>query len=295
MPDASNYTIGWICALATDLVAARAFLDEEYPLVGEVLARDENSYTLGRIGEHYIVIAVLPSGECGTNSAASVARDMLHSFGNIKVGLMVGTGGGAPSSSNDIRLGDIVVSSPSNRSGGVLQYDYGKTMQTRKFECTAFLGQPPKFLRTAVNKLKAIYEADGHQLVKAVDDAIAKKPRLGRNYKRPDPSTDKLYRAHIMHVGTRACNEVCGDDISKIVERPARKDIDDGPMIHYGLIASANQVMKDALFRDILIKEENILCFEMEAAGLMNHFPCLVVRGICSMSLQRGSIMIKLT
>ena len=24
-----------------------------------------------------------------------------------------------------------------------------------------------------------------------------------------------------------------------------------------------------------------MLCFEMEAAGLMNNFPCLVVRGIC--------------
>ena len=24
-----------------------------------------------------------------------------------------------------------------------------------------------------------------------------------------------------------------------------------------------------------------MLCFEMEAAGLMNSFPCLVVRGIC--------------
>jgi len=24
-----------------------------------------------------------------------------------------------------------------------------------------------------------------------------------------------------------------------------------------------------------------VLCFEMEAAGLMNSFPCLVIRGIC--------------
>ncbi|KAF1990925.1 hypothetical protein K402DRAFT_438562 [Aulographum hederae CBS 113979] len=25
----------------------------------------------------------------------------------------------------------------------------------------------------------------------------------------------------------------------------------------------------------------DVLCFEMEAAGLMNSFPCLVIRGIC--------------
>ncbi|KAF6820521.1 Kinesin light chain 5 [Colletotrichum sojae] len=30
--------------------------------------------------------------------------------------------------------------------------------------------------------------------------------------------------------------------------------------------------------------ERNVLCFEMEAAGLMNHFPCLVIRGICDYS-----------
>lgn len=42
--------------------------------------------------------------------------------------------------------------------------------------------------------------------------------------------------------------------------------------------------MKDALVRDQLSKEKDVLCFEMEAAGLMNHFPCLVIRGICNYS-----------
>ncbi|KAI2630977.1 hypothetical protein GGR54DRAFT_585050, partial [Hypoxylon sp. NC1633] len=55
-------------------------------------------------------------------------------------------------------------------------------------------------------------------------------------------------------------------------------------MIHYGLIGSANQLMMDALIRDKLAKEMDVLCFEMEAAGLMNHFPCLVIRGICDYS-----------
>ncbi|KAN0079432.1 hypothetical protein V8E54_004646, partial [Elaphomyces granulatus] len=47
----------------------------------------------------------------------------------------------------------------------------------------------------------------------------------------------------------------------------------DEPQIHNGLIASWNQVMKD---RDRLGKKEyGMLCFEMEAAGLMNQLPCL--------------------
>ena len=51
--------------------------------------------------------------------------------------------------------------------------------------------------------------------------------------------------------------------------------------VHYGTIASGNQVMKDAAERDRVSAElGGVLCFEMEAAGLMNNFPCLVIRGI---------------
>lgn len=39
--------------------------------------------------------------------------------------------------------------------------------------------------------------------------------------------------------------------------------------------------MKDAEKRDDIARNHDILCFEMEAAGLMNQFPCLVIRDIC--------------
>jgi nucleoside phosphorylase len=42
--------------------------------------------------------------------------------------------------------------------------------------------------------------------------------------------------------------------------------------------------MKNAEIRDSLAKEAGVLCFEMEAAGLQDHFPCLVIRGICDYS-----------
>jgi nucleoside phosphorylase len=53
-------------------------------------------------------------------------------------------------------------------------------------------------------------------------------------------------------------------------------------VVHYGTIASGNQVMRSAVVRDRVSTElHGVLCFEMEAAGLMNSFPCLVIRGIC--------------
>ncbi|RDW78594.1 uncharacterized protein DSM5745_05446 [Aspergillus mulundensis] len=77
---------------------------------------------------------------------------------------------------------------------------------------------------------------------------------------------------------------VCGDDMSSLVLRSPRTEDDDDPTIHYGLIASANHLMKEALIRDKLAAEKDTVCFEMEAAGLMNHFRCLVIRGICDYS-----------
>jgi nucleoside phosphorylase len=123
MSDPNIYTIGWICAIFPELVAARAFLDEKHRALDNLPVHDNNDYTLGRIGNHNVVIAGLPNGKYGTTSAANVARDMLRSFPQVRLGLMVGIGGGAPSDKDDIRLGDVVVSSPGNGSGGVFQYD----------------------------------------------------------------------------------------------------------------------------------------------------------------------------
>lgn len=40
-------------------------------------------------------------------------------------------------------------------------------------------------------------------------------------------------------------------------------------------------VIKDAGARDLLVQKHGVLCFEMEAAGLMNtNFSCLVIRGV---------------
>jgi nucleoside phosphorylase len=71
---------------------------------------------------------------------------MLHSFPNVRIGLMVGIGGGAPSQKHDIRLGDIAVSAPHDGNGGVFQYDFGKTIQGQSFRTTSFLNQPPTVL-----------------------------------------------------------------------------------------------------------------------------------------------------
>jgi nucleoside phosphorylase len=286
MADPKDYTVGWLCALSTEYVAAQAFLDEKHDRPEYVSSNDNNIYTLGKIGNHKVVIAALPDGEYGIAAAASVARDMLHSFPNVRIGLMVGIGGGAPSRKHDIRLGDIVVSAPRDGKGGVFQYDFGKTIQDQTFRTTGFLDQPPMLLRAAVSDIRAEYEIEGHHLEDAVNGVLEVKPRLKNKYKRPHPSSDRLYQSGFVHPqdSETSCNTACGNDPPNIILRSERQKEEDNPAIHYGLIASANQLMKDATIRDKLAAENDVLCFEMEAAGLVNHFPCLVIRGICDYS-----------
>jgi hypothetical protein len=47
---------------------------------------------------------------------------------------MIDIRGDAPSPKHDIRLGDVVVSSSVGRTGGVIYYEFGKTIQNQKFE-----------------------------------------------------------------------------------------------------------------------------------------------------------------
>ena len=251
-----------------------AMLDEEHLPLSQH-PEDDNAYTLGRIGEHNVVIACLPAGQMGTNSAATVAAHMKYSFGGIRFRLMVGIGAGVPSEDYDIRLGDVVVSKPGKLNGGVVQYDFGRTIEEGRFVHTGSLNAPPSVLLTAVNTLQARHNLRGNRLVHYL--SVMDTPRLKRKYTYQGEDNDKLFEAAYDHVGTGSTCEQC--DISKLVKRHARDDAN--PIVHYGTIASGNQVMRHGTIRDRLRREFDILCFEMEAAGLMNNFPCVVIRGIC--------------
>ena len=279
-----DYTVGWICAVTTEYVAACALLDKEHEILPRK-PRDNNSYTLGQIGPHNIVVACLPEGSYGTNLAASHAQDMLRSFESIRIGLMVGIGGGAPSKKNDIRLGDVVVSTPVGQTGGVIQYDFGKSMQGKEFEPRGSLAPPPSALLTSLATLRKDHELKGNHIVETASDVIKNKPRLRKKYGDPGVENDRLYEATHIHVNDEStCDSACGDSVPPLTKRVAREPDIDRIVVHYGLIASANQLMKDALRRDELVRKHGILCFEMEAAGLMTNFPGLVIRGICDYS-----------
>ncbi|KAJ5514956.1 NACHT nucleoside triphosphatase [Penicillium fimorum] len=292
------YTIGWVCALSKEQTAARAMLDEEHePL--PTPRNDNNVYTLGSIRGHNVVIACLPN--MGTNSAATVATSMINTFQSIRFGLMVGIGGGIPSKVN---LGDVVVSQPVADYHGVIQWDMGKLERGGHFVHIGSLNRPPNALLNASNQLKSNYEMYGSKINEYLDDVERRFPRLAPKYTRGEASQDPLlvperfqtpsevyflswlWQAIIAMItyllGSWALNPINEENVL-LSEKKEGARVPREVRVHYGLIASGNKVVKDAQSRDLLDKRfgGHLLCVEMEAAGLMNDFPCIVIRGIC--------------
>jgi nucleoside phosphorylase len=262
------------------MAAARAMLDQDHGRPREQDPSDRNTYRLGRIAEHNVVLACLPAGVYGSTSAATVAAQMLSTFKSIRFGLLVGIGGGVPREGTDIRLGDVVVSKPEDTSGGVRQYDHGRTVAEGRFVFMGSLNRPPQVLLTAVAGLEADHMMEESKISKFLTEMAVKYPTMVPEFGYPGSQYDRLYEAGYDHAGGHSTCESC--DSRRLKNGPARsRDI---PTIHYGLIASGNQVMRHGLTRDRLRDQLNVLCFEMEAAGLMDNFPCLVIRGISDYS-----------
>ncbi|KAL4781521.1 hypothetical protein BJX76DRAFT_359810 [Aspergillus varians] len=283
-----SYAIAWIAALPIERVAAEAMLDEQHAAPTRFTRHpsDANVYTWGRMGEHNIVIVSLFSGIYGTASAAATASNLLASLPSIRIGVFVGIGGGIarPDEDHDIRLGDVVVSQPSGTTGGVCQYDLFKAKPGDKRQRIGFLGRPPTVLLNALASIQADHERKDSKIPSFLQEMLEKNPKMGKESKQSPGyvhqgfDTDRLFKASCDHTPRPDCRSC---DTAGEIQRDPRSTTD--PDIHYGIIASGDTVVEDAATRDQIVADldENCICIETAAAGLMNHFPCLVIRGIC--------------
>ncbi|KJK85429.1 hypothetical protein H633G_10728 [Metarhizium anisopliae BRIP 53284] len=244
-----DYTIGWVCALPLELAASMTMLDQVHDLL-PTLYGDTNSYALGSICHHNVVMAFLPISQVGTNNAAIVATNMKRSFPSIRMCLVVGIGGGVPSKA-DVRLGDVVVGIR------IMQYDKVKTKAGGEERTEVH-----RIIRGALGTVLSNFAAqDDYAPLNSRFSSILQEKLANENYRkfRPPNLEDRLFQADYEH---RKTNRV----------------------VHYGGIASGNKVMKYGRKRDEIAEDLNVICFEMEAAGVMDVIDCLVIRGICDYS-----------
>ncbi|VUC32574.1 unnamed protein product [Clonostachys rosea] len=270
---AQAYTVALITALPVEYAAVVEMLDERHQ-PPQIQGGADMQYTSGRIHTYNVVVACLPAGEPGLSSATAVATEMNSHFPNIKFRLLVGIGGGIPTDV-DIRLGDVVVSQPCNGHGGVVQFDLGKRLPNGRFRQTSHLNKPPRPLLHAVAEVQTRHLLDEGSFAEYVTTLGERRPK----FKRDKAGPDCLFPPDYQHKRGNNCDR-CSKKM--LIEREPRSE-EELVQVHYGTIASSNSLIRDGVERDRICQDlgGNILCFEMEAAGLMNDFPCLVIRGIC--------------
>ncbi|KAF4611393.1 hypothetical protein G7Y89_g15620 [Cudoniella acicularis] len=235
-----------ICALQSELTAAMSMLNERHDQLPQ-RPNDTNTYILGRIAGHDVVIACLP--EMRITPAARVAKQMSTIY--------TGTSG--------------------KQYGAVVQWDYGKTEANGEFVHYGSLNAPPALLSTVVNTLRAehnlknseveLYLRQGYSLLST---------SATLEYQRPSAENDILFESDYDSSSSQSTRRDCDAcDRGRLTSRAPRED---QTVIHYGTIASGNQVIKHGIARDEIGKKFSALCFEMEAAGIVDNFPCVVIR-----------------
>lgn len=267
--DPSQVTVVIFAALTSEATAVLLSFDEELQCV------QNGSYVFqfGCIGKHNIVLAQL--NDMGKVNASNISAYVTHEFRNIRLALMAGIGGGIPHFGNDVRLGDVAVSKPVSNLPGVLQYDLAKREEGGRIIPKGTLDKPHSTLRSAVNSLERDEMLERCQLDESLAFIVRKNSRFGH-----PKLNDVLYDITFSHL--EPGNDCAACEMSsrkKTVDRPRRQN---GPKVHRGLIMSGDSVVKDAYERLRLCQGyEDALCFEMEAAGIMDEHRCLVIRGIC--------------
>ena len=296
-PQNSDVEIAIICALPLEARAAKAMFEElvedlDGPTDGPTDG-DDAIYTTGKIGTHKVVLAHMPG--MGTNAAAAMASTLKQRFKGIELALLVGICGGVPrEKSEKIMLGDIIIGKQ------VVQYDFGRQYPdqfSRKSNAEDSLGRQSPKIRAFVAKLESAREGlakksfdhlSGLRSKPGVDHPIGPpaqrdnlfSPAYWHIHRKPEDCKDGACREGetiCEHARHSSCQEVgCDAEELERSSKPKAK-----PDIHFGRVASGNKVINCGEERDRIAEAENVVAFDMEAAGVWDYLPCVVVKAVC--------------
>lgn len=254
-------------------------LDNRHQKAQHLNAEDENNYHFGDINGHNVVIACLGPGQPGKLSAQRLVRPLKQSFPNMKLCLFVGIGGGIPRIPRptdprmDVHLGDVVVGwAEQTNVPSIVQYDRVEYLPNGQYRSIGSVEKPSRQLVQALGHILSDQE-----LGETVYDEHL--TRLPDGYQHPGLDKDVLFEAtydHDLDRNPPNCNDCY---TTQHVKREPR--VTTSMVFHQGTILSGDLVMEDPKRRDQLsTRFHNAICFEMEAAGVMEDAHCLVIRGI---------------
>ncbi|CBF80305.1 hypothetical protein AN8323.2 [Aspergillus nidulans FGSC A4] len=296
-----DFAIAIICALPLEADAVEALFDEHYDRLGKYYGKqqgDANAYVNGRIGKHDVVLCYMPG--MGKGSASSVASSLRVSYTGIELALVVGICGGAPPPPKyqEVFLGDVII------SDSVIEYDFGRQYPggfQRKTGVRDTLGRPNREIRALLNGLVA--ENARQELQNQTQQYLHVLQETKTKWGHPRVN-DILFKAsylhrHSGHAFSAKCTCFESDLHGQICEVALGKDCDDlgcdkgqaircreassaiQTSLYIGTVASADTVMKSAQHRDEIASKEGVIGFEMEAAGVWDNIPCIIIKGVC--------------
>ncbi|KAL3447098.1 hypothetical protein BJX65DRAFT_104527 [Aspergillus insuetus] len=304
----SNFSIAIFCALPLEADAVIELFDETWNEDSECLGRakgDNNAYTFGKILHHKVVLVHMAG--MGKAAASQAASNVRSSYPEVKLALVVGVCGGVPSYSEgkeDLILGDVVI------SDGIVQYDFGRRFPDVFLSKSGpeVVSRPGPKLRGILAKLKGVRRRERLEasLLEYLEDL---QNTLGsRRAGYPGIDKDELYHEAYRHThhnpsscktcahedkGELTCEEArvltcqqVGCQKSRLVHRKRLLEASaDGvipkPRVHFGFVGSGDTVMKSGQHRDLTAAQHNLIAFEMEASGIWDNLPCLVIKGVC--------------
>lgn len=300
--DRNGFHIAIICALRIESDAVSLLFDEIFERQYGRENGDSNTYTTGRIGNHAVVLLLLP--KMGMEAAAAGARSLQSSYINIKLALLVGVCGALPQiSGQDAFLGDVIISK------NIVNYDLGRQYPD-KFVVRStedILGQPNNDIRGLLACLEGEYELGRLQMTAVAKlaslqaKAIEEKRRT--KYTIPPDDTDKMFPPDYKHMHYENDCDDCYAEPSRFCEAASKLSCNDSgcessisvwrqnrqqerpaklvPQVFIGTIACGNAVMKSGEHRNAVAEEHKVIAFEMEGAGAWSEVPCIIVKGIC--------------
>ena len=293
--DRDDFEIAIICALPLEASTVGALFDKRWDRQRYGQApRDSNAYSTGVIGHHNVVLVHMPN--MGKVAAATAATCLRSSFPEIQLALVVGICGGTPF--RDQR--DMIISED------LVQYDLGKQLPNniflRKDTHRDNLPKPGPKIRAALAKL---HTEQGRSWLenRTWEYLRVLRQGLGDMVSYPGTTEDRLFKSTYRHkhhapLECAICanddgkDDVCNTaiglscthikcDEQELVSRAWRSP-PFNPVVHFGLIASGDTVMKSGEDRDNVATRDGVIAFEMEGAGVWENFSsCLVIKGVC--------------
>lgn len=301
--DRHGFRTAILCALKLEADAVETQISTFYNSQDYGIADgDPNTYTLGQLGGHDVVVVWMPSE--GNSLSSGATASLTSSFPRIDLALLVGVCAGVPwysKSDRDVEviLGDVVIST------AVVEYDHGRQFSDA-FRRKETLSQAPIAIRSRINQISSrrLTEVITSNISNYMKDLARSKP----DYAYPGVNMDKLFNPEYIHkhhhvnaencvvcsehqsntspiceqARTATCQELQCDENQLVYRRRLNSGTaSPAPAIHFGRIASGNVVMKSGYYRDIHARNEGVIAFEMEAAGIWSRMACIVIKGVC--------------